>query len=64
MHFRNKFIGIILLFLWIVKFKFVVLKINNHMSQEELLVLIYKKDETFTHLYDINSKSLFSVIEF
>jgi hypothetical protein len=43
---RNKFIGIILLFLWIVKFKFVVLKINNHMSQEELLVLIYKKDES------------------
>jgi RNA polymerase sigma-70 factor (ECF subfamily) len=34
------------------------------MSQEELLVLIYKKDETFTHLYDMYSKSLFSVIEF
>lgn len=63
MRFRNKFIGIILLFLWIVKFKFVVLKINNHMSQEELLVLIYKKDErAFTHLYDMYSKSLFSVI--
>lgn len=63
MHFRNKFIGIILLFLWIVKFKFVVLKINNDMSQEELLVLIYKKDErAFTHLYDMYSKSLFSVI--
>lgn len=63
MHFRNKLIGIILLFLWIVKFKFVVLKINNDMSQEELLVLIYKKDErAFTHLYDMYSKSLFSVI--
>ncbi|MBC5862906.1 sigma-70 family RNA polymerase sigma factor [Flavobacterium sp. K77] len=33
------------------------------MSQEELLVLIYKKDErAFTHLYDMYSKSLFSVI--
>jgi hypothetical protein len=49
MHFENKFIGIILLFLWIVKFKFVVLKINNHMSQE-LLVLIYKKMRAFTSI--------------
>ena len=33
------------------------------MSQEELLVLIYKKDErAFTRLYDMYSKSLFSVI--
>lgn len=33
------------------------------MSQEELLVLIYKKDErAFTHLYDMYSKSLFAVI--
>ena len=33
------------------------------MSQEELLVLIYKKDErAFTNLYDMYSKSLFSVI--
>lgn len=33
------------------------------MTQEELLVLIYKKDErAFTHLYDMYSKSLFSVI--
>lgn len=33
------------------------------MSQDELLVLIYKKDErAFTHLYDMYSKSLFSVI--
>ena len=33
------------------------------MNQEELLVLIYKKDEkAFTHLYDMYSKSLFSVI--
>lgn len=33
------------------------------MSQEELLVLIYKKDErAFTYLYDMYSKSLFSVI--
>ncbi|KIO52456.1 RNA polymerase sigma factor [Flavobacterium hibernum] len=33
------------------------------MSQEELLVLIYKKDErAFTHLYDMYAKSLFSVI--
>ncbi|UFH45531.1 sigma-70 family RNA polymerase sigma factor [Flavobacterium galactosidilyticum] len=33
------------------------------MSQEELLVLIYKKDErAFTFLYDMYSKSLFSVI--
>lgn len=33
------------------------------MSQEELLVLIRKKDErAFTHLYDMYSKSLFSVI--
>jgi hypothetical protein len=48
MHFRNKFIGI-LLFLWIVKFKFVVLKINNHMSQEELLVLIYKDESIYIY---------------
>ncbi|HEY1196202.1 RNA polymerase sigma factor [Flavobacterium sp.] len=33
------------------------------MTQEELLALIYKKDErAFTHLYDMYSKSLFSVI--
>ena len=33
------------------------------MNQEELLVLIYKKDEkAFTHLYDMYPKSLFSVI--
>ncbi|WP_291149978.1 RNA polymerase sigma factor [Flavobacterium sp. UBA7680] len=33
------------------------------MSQEELLVLIRKKDQrVFTHLYDMYSKSLFSVI--
>lgn len=33
------------------------------MTQEELLVLIYKKDEkAFTYLYDMYSKSLFSVI--
>ncbi len=33
------------------------------MSQEELLVLIYKKDEkAFTHMYDMYSKSLFAVI--
>lgn len=33
------------------------------MTQEELLVLIYKKDEkAFTHLYDMYSKSLFAVI--
>ncbi|PRZ20647.1 RNA polymerase sigma factor [Flavobacterium granuli] len=33
------------------------------MTQEELLVLIYKKDDkAFTHLYDMYSKSLFSVI--
>ena len=33
------------------------------MSQEELLALINKKDErAFTHLYDMYSKSLFSVI--
>ena len=33
------------------------------MTQEELLVLVYKKDErAFTHLYDMYSKSLFSVI--
>lgn len=33
------------------------------MSQEELLVLIYKKDErAFTYLYDMYAKSLFSVI--
>ena len=33
------------------------------MSQEELLLLIYKKDErAFTHLYDMYHKSLFSVI--
>ena len=33
------------------------------MSQEDLLVLIRKKDEkAFTHLYDMYSKSLFSVI--
>ena len=33
------------------------------MTQDELLVLIYKKDEkAFTHLYDMYSKSLFSVI--
>jgi hypothetical protein len=44
-----------------IKFKFVVLKINNHMSQEELLVLIYKMREHL-HLYDMYSKSLFSVI--
>jgi len=36
---------------------------KNHMTQEELLVLVYKKDErAFTHLYDMYSKSLFSVI--
>jgi len=39
------------------------LKKPKRMSQEELLVLIYKKDErAFTHLYDMYSKSLFSVI--
>jgi RNA polymerase sigma factor (sigma-70 family) len=33
------------------------------MTQEELLVLIYEKDEkAFTHLYDMYSKSLFAVI--
>jgi RNA polymerase sigma-70 factor (ECF subfamily) len=33
------------------------------MTQDELLVLIYKKDEkAFTHLYDMYSKSLFTVI--
>ena len=33
------------------------------MPQEELLQLIYKKDEkAFTHIYDMYSKSLFSVI--
>lgn len=33
------------------------------MTQEELLVLVYKKDDkAFTHLYDMYSKSLFSVI--
>lgn len=33
------------------------------MSQEELLVLIYKKDnKAFTYLYDMYSKSLFAVI--
>ncbi|GIZ08149.1 RNA polymerase sigma factor [Flavobacterium sp. UMI-01] len=33
------------------------------MTQEELLVLIYKKDDkAFTYLYDMYSKSLFSVI--
>jgi RNA polymerase sigma-70 factor, ECF subfamily len=33
------------------------------MTQDELLVLIYKKDEkAFTHLYDMYSKSLFAVI--
>jgi RNA polymerase sigma-70 factor (ECF subfamily) len=33
------------------------------MTQEELLVLIYKKDDkAFTHLYDMYAKSLFSVI--
>jgi RNA polymerase sigma-70 factor (ECF subfamily) len=32
------------------------------MTQEELLVLVYRKDErAFTHIYDM-SKSLFSVI--
>lgn len=36
---------------------------NKNMSQEELLVLIYKKDEkAFTYLYDSYSKSLFAVI--
>ncbi|MEL1241384.1 RNA polymerase sigma factor [Flavobacterium flavipallidum] len=33
------------------------------MNQDELLVLIYKKDEkAFTYLYDMYAKSLFSVI--
>ena len=33
------------------------------MTQEELLQLIYKKDDkAFTHIYDMYSKSLFSVI--
>ena len=33
------------------------------MTQDELLVLIYKKDEkAFTHIYDMYSKSIFSVI--
>ena len=33
------------------------------MTQEELLVLIYKKDDkAFTYLYDMYSKSLFAVI--
>lgn len=33
------------------------------MTQEDLLVLIYQKDEkAFTHLYDMYSKSLFAVI--
>ena len=33
------------------------------MTQEQLLVLIYKKDEkAFTHLYDMYAKSLFAVI--
>ena len=33
------------------------------MTQEEILQLIYKKDErAFTHVYDMYSKSLFSVI--
>jgi len=41
---------------------FVITKTKT-MSQEELLVLIYKKDEkAFTHLYDMYSKSLFSII--
>ena len=35
----------------------------KYMTQEELLELIYKKDDrAFTHLYDMYSKSLFSVI--
>ena len=43
-------------------YKFALVKLK-YMSQEELLVLIYKKDErAFTHLYDMYSKSLFSVI--
>ena len=36
---------------------------KKYMTQEELLELIYKKDDrAFTHLYDMYSKSLFSVI--
>lgn len=43
-------------------YKFALVKLK-YMSQEELLVLIYKKDErAFTFLYDMYSKSLFSVI--
>lgn len=43
-------------------YKFALVKLK-YMSQEELLVLIYKKDErAFTYLYDMYSKSLFSVI--
>mgnify|MGYP006384210501 FL=1 len=43
-------------------YKFALVKLK-YMSQEELLELIYKKDErAFTHLYDMYSKSLFSVI--
>ena len=43
-------------------YKFALAKLK-YMSQEELLVLIYKKDErAFTYLYDMYSKSLFSVI--
>ena len=43
-------------------YKFAIVKLK-YMSQEELLVLIYKKDErAFTYLYDMYSKSLFSVI--
>ncbi len=38
-------------------------KKQKTMSQDELLVLIYKKDEkAFTYLYDMYAKSLFSVI--
>ena len=43
-------------------YKFALVKLK-YMSQEELLELIYKKDErAFTFLYDMYSKSLFSVI--
>lgn len=43
-------------------YKFVI-ENKKHMTQEELLVLIYKKDEkAFIHLYDMYSKSLFAVI--
>lgn len=43
-------------------YKFALVKLK-YMSQEELLVLIYKKDErAFIFLYDMYSKSLFSVI--